>query len=355
MPLFLYTNFRVAQDTFVMFYRKKGFKALILAIAVLICSFIFAPVGAYADNGDGLYLGGFPAGFVLSTTKVEVVGLCDVLTENGMYSPAREAGIKAGDIIDKINGEKVNKTSDINDFVAREYKKYDFEIIRDSEPLTLSVKPVKELSSGGKRVGVLVKDSINGIGTVTYIDKTNNKFASLGHPITDANGNLMKINGGTVYNSIIYDVKKGVRGTPGELRGAFESSVIGDAKINCSCGVYGTLSDKFACSKLIKVEKASIDEVSVGTAYIYSTVYGKEAKMYKISIVKVDKNNKDNRNFVIKVDDKELLEKTGGIVQGMSGSPILQNGKLIGAVTHVFINDPTCGYGIGIDNMLNAY
>ena len=316
MPLFLYTNFRVAQDTSVMFYRKKGFKALILAIAVLICSFVFAPVSAYADNSDGLYLGGFPAGFVLSTTKVEVVGLCDVLTENGMCSPAREAGIKAGDIIDKINGEKVNKTSDINDFVAREYKKYDFEIIRDSEPLTLSVKPVKELSSGGKRVGVLVKDSINGLGTVTYIDKTHNKFASLGHPITDANGNLMKINGGTVYNSIIYDVKKGVRGTPGELRGAFESSVIGDAKINCSCGVYGTLSDKFACSKLIKVEKATIDEVSVGTAYIYSTVYGKEAKMYKISIVKVDKNNKDNRNFVIKVDDRELLEKTGGIEIG---------------------------------------
>ncbi len=119
--------------------------------------------------------------------------------------------------------------------------------------------------------------------------------------------------------------------------------------------MYGNLSNNFNCAKLIKIEKASVDEVTIGSAYIYSTVYGKEPKSYKISIVKVDKNNKDNRNFVIKIEDKELLEKTGGIVQGMSGSPIVQNGKLIGAVTHVFINDPTRGYGIAIDKMTSSY
>lgn len=221
--------------------------------------------------------------------------------------------------------------------------------------MSLTVNPVKEHSSGAKRIGVLVKDSVNGIGTVTYIDKTNNKFASLGHPVTDPSGTPMEINGGTVYDGLIYDVKKGVRGTPGELRGAFESSVIGQAKINCACGIYGELAENYNCSKLVKTEKASIDEVSIGTAYIYSTVYGKEAKTYKISIVKVDKHNKDNRNFVIKIEDKELIDKTGGIVQGMSGSPIIQNGKLIGAVTHVFINDPTRGYGIAIDKMLGSY
>ncbi len=337
-----------------MFYRKKSFKALVLLIAVVLCAFVSAPFGAFADTGEGLYLGGFPAGFVLSTTKVEVVGICEVLTEKGTCSPARDAGITAGDVIDKINGEEVNKTSDINEIIARDYKKYEVEILRGSERLTLPITPVKDLASGGKRIGVLIKDSINGVGTVTYIDKTNNKFASLGHPITDGN-QIIKINGGTVYNSLIYDVKKGVRGTPGELRGAFESSVIGQAEVNCSCGVYGKLADNFNCSKLVKVSKASIDEVGVGTAYIYSTVYGKEAEMYKISIVKVDKNNKDNRNFVIKVDDKRLIEKTGGIVQGMSGSPIVQNGKLVGAVTHVFINDPTRGYGIGIDKMMSSY
>lgn len=350
----MYTAKPFAHNTFVMFYAKKGFNALFLLLAILVCAFSFSPA-AYADGGDGLYLGGFPAGFVLSTTKVEVVGLCDVVTDGKVVCPAREAGLKAGDVIRKINGEEVRKTSDVNSFIAKEYKKYELLILRGNEEMSLTVNPVKERSSGAKRIGVLVKDSVNGIGTVTYIDKTNNKFASLGHPVTDPSGTPMEINGGTVYDGLIYDVKKGVRGTPGELRGAFESSVIGQAKINCACGIYGELAENYNCSKLVKTEKASIDEVSIGTAYIYSTVYGKEAKTYKISIVKVDKHNKDNRNFVIKIEDKELIDKTGGIVQGMSGSPIIQNGKLIGAVTHVFINDPTRGYGIGIDNMLNAY
>ena len=350
----MYTAKPFAHNTFVMFYAKKGFNALFLLLAILVCAFAFSPA-AYADGGDGLYLGGFPAGFVLSTTKVEVVGLCDVVTDGKVVCPAREAGLKAGDVIRKINGEEVRKTSDVNSFIAKEYKKYELLILRGNEEMSLTVNPVKERSSDAKRIGVLVKDSVNGIGTVTYIDKTNNKFASLGHPVTDPSGTPMEINGGTVYDGLIYDVKKGVRGTPGELRGAFESSVIGQAKINCACGIYGELAENYNCSKLVKTEKASIDEVSIGTAYIYSTVYGKEAKTYKISIVKVDKHNKDNRNFVIKIEDKELIDKTGGIVQGMSGSPIIQNGKLIGAVTHVFINDPTRGYGIAIDKMLGSY
>ena len=124
---------------------------------------------------------------------------------------------------------------------------------------------------------------------------------------------------------------------------------------DCACGVYGDLNDGFDTSKLIKISKASLDSVEIGPAYIYTTVYGTEPDKYAVSIVKVDKSNKDNRNFVIKIDDERLIEKTGGIVQGMSGSPIVQNGKLVGAVTHVFINDPTRGYGIGIDKMLGSY
>ncbi len=344
----------VAQNT-VMFNAKKGIKAIILSAAIIVCSFIFTP--NYADAAtDGLYLGGFPAGFSLSTTRVEVVGLCDVLTSGGMCSPARAAGIKSGDVIDKINGEEVNKSSDINRIIASEYKKYIVDIIRGGNLLSIEVEPVKDLAANGKRLGILVKDSVSGIGTVTYIDKSNNKFASLGHPIADADNKIIEINGGTVFGSLIYDVKKGVRGAPGELKGAFESgSVIGQAKFNCSCGVFGELAENYNCSKLVKIEKASIDKVEIGTAYIYSTVYGNEPESYKISIVKVDKDNKDNRNFVIKIEDKALIEKTGGIVQGMSGSPIVQNGKLIGAVTHVFVNDPTRGYGIAIDKMMEAY
>lgn len=341
-----------------MFYKKKDFKfllkiALVFVAAALCCAFWTA---SFACADSGLYLGGIPAGFVLNTTTVEVVGLCDVISTDGICSPAREAGIRAGDIIDKINGEEVNKTSDINEILSREYKKYEIEYLRDGESIKTSIKPVRESSSGGKRIGVLVKDSINGIGTVTYIDKAAGKFASLGHPVADLENNIIEINGGTVCTSLIYDVKRGVRGTPGELKGAFENtSVIGRAKINCKCGVFGDLSSGFDCSKLIRVEKGSVAEAKIGTAYIYSTVYGKAPEKYEISIVKVDETNKDNRNYVIKVEDKALLERTGGIVQGMSGSPIVQNGKLIGAVTHVFVNDPTRGYGISIDNMLSAY
>lgn len=338
-----------------MFCGKKLFKAIVLIFAIAVCSFTFVPFTASADE-EGLYLGGFPAGFVMNTTTVEVVGLCDVITDGGMCSPARSAGIKTGDIIDKINGEEVNKTSDINSILEREYKRYEITILRGNEQIKTEITPVKDLSSGGKRIGVLVKDSINGIGTVTYVDKTNKKFASLGHPVSDPAGKIYEINGGTVYGSLIYDVKKGVRGTPGELRGAFENgTVLGKANLNCACGVYGDLAEKYDCSKLIKISRGNVDDVTIGTAYIYSTVYGKTPEKYEISIVKVDKNNKDNRNFVIKVEDKNLLDKTGGIVQGMSGSPIIQNGKLIGAVTHVFVNDPTRGYGISIENMLGSY
>lgn len=352
---FLYTSRSAAQNT-VMFYGKKVFHALLLFAATIICSFAIFPYSLALADTESLYLGGFPAGFVLNTTTVEVVGICDILTENGLCSPARESGIRTGDIIDKINGESVKKTTDITEIISRDYKKYEISIIRGGEVLTVDVTPVKELAKGGKRLGVLVKDTLNGIGTVTYIDVKNNKFASLGHPVTTVDGKLVGINGGTIYGSIIYDVKKGTRGTPGELCGAMESgNVIGKAELNCSCGVYGTISENFDCSNLIKVDKGSMDSVTIGPACIYTTVQGKDTEKYDISIVKVDKGNKDHRNFVIKVEDDRLIAKTGGIVQGMSGSPIIQNGKLIGAVTHVFVNDPTRGYGIGIENMLNAY
>lgn len=338
-----------------MSYCKKVFKFLIILIAISIFTLPFSSISARADE-DYLYLGGFPAGFVLNTTTVEVIGVCDVVTDEGVRSPAREAGIKTGDVIDRINGEEVNASTDINLILSKEYKKFEVDVLRGGEALKIEINPAKEMSTGGKRLGILVKDSINGIGTVTYIDGKNKKFASLGHPVSDANNNIIEINGGTIYGSLIYDVKKGVRGTPGELRGAFENGiVIGEAKVNCRNGVYGNLYEKFNYSNLLRISKASIDEVEIGQAHIYTTIYGKETDKYKISIVKVDKSNKDNRNFVIKIDDERLIEKTGGIVQGMSGSPIVQNGKLIGAVTHVFVNDPTRGYGIGIDNMISSY
>ncbi len=338
-----------------MFYRKKFLKFILILVTVAIVT-LTIPSTAASANENYMYLGGFPAGFMLNTKTVEVIGMCDVVTESGVRSPAREAGIKTGDIIDKINGEDVNSSGDINNILSKEYKKYEIDITRGGDEIKLQVDPAKDMSTGGKKLGVLVKDSINGIGTVTYVDAANRKFASLGHPVSDANNNVIDINGGTVFSSLIYDVKKGVRGTPGELRGAFENGVvIGKAKVNCRCGVFGDLADNFDCSGLIKITTADVDKVRIGDAYIYTTIYGKSADKYKISIIKVDKSDKDNRNFVIRIDDDRLLKTTGGIVQGMSGSPIVQDGKLVGAVTHVFINDPTRGYGIAISNMTSSY
>ena len=338
-----------------MLFRKKLTAKLIILFAMIICAFSVTPIYAHAQT-DTLYLGGFPAGFTLNTKIVEVVGICDVITVDGMMSPARNSGIQTGDIIESINGIKVESATDINKIIDEDYKKYSIAIDRGGAKMTLDICPVKDFSTGNKRIGVLVKDTISGIGTVTYIDKENNKFASLGHPVADIKNNLIEINGGTVYNCLIYDVKKGVKGTPGELHGAFENnSILGTAKINCSCGIYGDLSDYYDTSKLIPVEKGSIKDASIGKACIYTTLRGNSVKKYDISIVKTDRDNKDNRNFVIKIEDKELLAIAGGIVQGMSGSPIVQNGKIVGAVTHVFVNDPTRGYGISIDNMLSSY
>lgn len=338
-----------------MLLRKNFARLLILIFSLLICVFGVAPVSAAADT-HSLYLGGFPAGFSLNTTTVEVIGICDVLTAEGMKSPARDAGIKTGDIVEKINGEEVNKTSDITDIVLKDYKKFIITVLRASDIMDFEIKPAVDASTGLKRLGILVKDSISGVGTVTYIDKLNNKFASLGHPVTDFNSTMIDINGGTVYGCLIYEVKKGVKGTPGELRGAFENNyIIGKARKNCACGIYGDISNGFDVSGLTPVDKASIENVKIGKAYIFTTLHGNQPKKYEISIVKVDKHNKDNRNFVIKIDDEELLKQSGGIVQGMSGSPIIQNGKLIGAVTHVFVNDPARGYGIAIDKMLSSY
>jgi stage IV sporulation protein B len=338
-----------------MLYTKRIARIATLFLIALIIIFGFSPTFVYADE-DELYLGGFPAGFVLNTTEVEVVGLCEVVTDDGIVCPARDSGIKAGDIIVKLNDKEINSSNELNQTLKSDYKAYEIYINRDGQEYKTNITPAIEKASGQKKLGLLVKDSVNGIGTVTYLNKSKSTFASLGHPVTNTCGEQLKINGGSIYGCAIYDVKKGVRGTPGELKGIFENNyMIGKASKNSECGVFGEITSEYDYSKLTKIKRGNISEVQVGKAEIYSTLHGDTAEKYEISIVKVDAFNKDNRNFVIKIDDKNLIETSGGIVQGMSGSPIVQNGKLIGAVTHVFINDPTRGYGIAIDKMLSSY
>ena len=330
---------------------KRGLFAL---LCIAICASAIATTPVYADERD-IRLGGFAAGFCLNTTTVEVVGVCEVLTDSGMKSPAKESGVKTGDIIERINGLEINGVSDVNRALTIPGADCKIEIARGEKTLTLTAVPVKDKASGERRLGLLVKDSVNGVGTVTFVDKTNNVMATLGHPVSGSDKKMLAVRGGKIYGCAIYGVKRGEKGRPGELKGSIESEVFAEARGNCACGVYGDLADKSVFDDLQRIETATISQAKMGKATIFSTVDGNEVEQYDISIVKIDVYNKDNRNFVIRVEDDDLIAHSGGIVQGMSGSPIVQNGKLIGAVTHVFVNDPAMGYGIGIEKMLASY
>ncbi len=322
---------------------KGKFKFLSIIIAILICFSFNSYKNVYAS--EEIYLGGMPAGFTITTHGAEVIGVCDVVCDSGLVSPLREIGIKEGDIIYKINNYEINSANDIKKALNSNENAI-IEYSHNGQTIIKQVKAVKDIN-GNYKLGVYIRDSISGIGTITYIK--GNKFASLGHPVIDDNGCILNICGGKLYNCSISGYIKGVRGRAGELKGAFlRNDEIANIDKNLDCGVYGTLTDNFDTTSLIKVELGS---AKIGDAYIYSTIEGSVPKKYNISIVKVDDSG--NKNFVIKINDKELISKTGGIVQGMSGSPIVQNNKLIGAITHVFINDPTRGFGIKIDNMIN--
>lgn len=324
-----------------MMRKKCSFLFLILAIYSL---FIFSFNTVYAFE-EKIYLGGMPAGFSLLTRGASIVGLSDVITEKGLLSPAKEAGLKVGDTILKIDGVDINGASDIEKSLVDGLVK-NLTVKRCGEVFNDTITPAKDLS-GNFKLGIFVRDNVNGIGTITYVK--GNRFASLGHPVLNDNSEIVEIIGGDLFHCNITDYIKGERGKPGELRGIFiRKDVIGTIDKNTECGVFGTYKE-INKDELISIETA---EAVMGNATIYTTIKGESPKEYSITIIKVD-NGLGQKNFVIKINDERLLECTGGIVQGMSGSPIVQNGKLVGAVTHVFINDPTRGFGVSIQNMLN--
>ncbi len=306
-----------------------------------------------AETEKLVYIGGMSAGFTLKTGGPQIIGFSEVLTENGSLSPALKAGLRTGDIIYKVGGVKVDSLAHLNELVAKSKgKALKFEIGRREERFEIELQPVKEKLTEKYKVGILIRDSVSGIGTVTYIDKESGHFGALGHAVSGENRAEMQIDSGTVYECNIVGVQKGVRGKAGELKGMFiNDKRLGRAEKLCDCGIFGQISQEFTVDELTSAV-ASSAMAKPGKAYIYSTVDGVTPKKYEIEIVKVDKFNKENKNYVIKITDDALIEETGGIVQGMSGSPILQSNKLIGAVTHVFLNDPTRGYGIDIHTML---
>ncbi len=319
-----------------------------------VCLFLPLQTGVAAEAASGkYYLGGMTAGFMLGAGGAEIIDLSEVNAEEGICRPAEEAGLKPGDCICGAEGVKIGTIKDLNEALARSGgKEIVLTVKRNGECAEVRICPVKEKKSGKYKIGVLIRDTLSGIGTVTYIEKETGRFGALGHKVADEGNDLLEISDSRVYLCSIVGVNKGVRGRAGELRGLFlNDKAIARAEKVCSTGLYGKF-ENYDYSRCALVDIAPLAEATIGKAVIYSTVDGTFPQAYEIAIAKVDAGNKENKNFVIKVTDEKLIEETGGIVQGMSGSPIVQNGKLIGAVTHVFLNDPTRGYGIGIEKMI---
>lgn len=333
--------------------RKLNFFLSGVLLAVCIAARSGARLPAEAA-GTQYYLGGMTAGFSLSANGVEIVAFKEVASESGGGCPAAQAGMKTGDLIVAVDGIHTRTIAELGDALARSGgSETQFIVKRDGESLQMSLTPLKDKKDGKYKIGILIRDTFSGIGTVTYIEKGSGRFGSLGHAVCDESHVSLALADAAVYRCSIVGVSRGERGRAGELKGLLLNDMpIADADKVCETGLYGKFSDGYDFSEAKTVEAAPISEAAIGKAVIYSTVDGVEPREFEIAIAKVDAGNKSNKNFVIKVTDEDLLRETGGIVQGMSGSPIVQNGKLIGAVTHVFLNDPTRGYGIGIEKML---
>ncbi len=298
--------------------------------------------------------GGVPFGVKLYSQGVLVVGVGDVVCGGESVSPARDAGFMERDVICAVDGKRVSEAAEVSELVsASEGKPIEFTVYRSESELTISVTPVVSEEDGKYKTGLWIRDSTAGIGTVTYIDPEIGSFAGLGHGICDPDtGELTPLSRGTVVNVAISGVVKGQAGMPGELKGYFSSGKIGTLLGNNECGVYGIFSEypRGIANEALPV--ALSNEIHEGEAELWCTTDGGGVGKYKVKISNIDRSGRQIKNFVVTVTDSTLLERTGGIVQGMSGSPLIQNGRLIGAVTHVLINDPTKGYGIFIENML---
>lgn len=298
---------------------------------------------------------GTPFGVKMFTDGVLIVGLSRIHTENGLSCPALESGIVEGDVICSIDGEKVYTNEDVASFIENsDGETLSMLIKRDGETMIVEVTPEKMADGSGYKAGFWVRDSSAGIGTLTFYDPETMVFAGLGHAVCDVDtGEPLPLLSGEIVPAAINKIKRGVSGEPGELGGVFTSAkALGEVSINNETGVYGVLNSNIGGVSLPIAPKQDVYE---GKATILATINGTKAKEYEIVIEKVSmSDNSPTKNMVIKVTDAELINKAGGIVQGMSGSPIIQNGRLVGAVTHVFVNDPTKGYGIFIENMLEA-
>jgi stage IV sporulation protein B len=315
----------------------------------------------YAKTSDIMvYPGGKPLGIKINTKGALVIALSDIEVDgNKVQSPAAVAGIAIGDSVIKINNETIKNAEDIATYVNRSKgEKIKVTVDRKGEEMNFIVNPVISKKDENYKIGLWVRDSVAGVGTLTFYHKESGKFGALGHPITDVDTNsIMTVGKGEIVNSNIVSVRKGAKGSPGELRGIFTDSneILGKINLNTPAGVFGEGNDNLICNNFNKPIKVGFkDEVKIGKAQILTTIDGEEPQLFDIVIEKLlNQNEPDGKSMVIRVVDPICLDKTGGIIQGMSGSPIIQDNKIVGAVTHVLVNKPDTGYGIYMDWMIN--
>lgn len=322
----------------------------------------FIPVKNYNINvvdRPELVPGGNAIGVRMNTKGVLVVAVTEVIDINGnRTSPARDAGLKVGDSIIEINGEKIVNAEQVVKILNNvKGKEVSILVLRNKGEFQTVTTPVQCLQDNSYRLGIWVRDKTSGIGTMTFYDKESNTFGALGHGIADMDtGRLLTVEKGLVMNAKISNIEQGKKGAPGEIKGVFYKTdeILGDIYENNTFGIYGKISNDF--KELKNKESIPIgfkEEVQVGKAYILTTLDDNNIEKFEIEIIKAEPQVKpDQKSMIVKVTDERLLNKTGGIVQGMSGSPIIQNDRLIGAITHVFVNDPTKGYGLYIEWML---
>ena len=297
--------------------------------------------------------GGMPFGVKFFTDGVTVVGFCDVEAKDGSVNPANTAGLKQKDIILKVNGETLAGASQLTELIENcGGNPLKLHCRRGKNEFDITLTPVWCPAEARYKTGIWVRDSGAGIGTVTFIMPETGAFAGLGHGICDADtGELIAMKRGTVADVTISSVVKGAAGAPGELKGYFNAGKVGALLGNSNCGVWGMFTEvPEVVSDPLPVGLR--DEICEGSAYILSTLNSNKVEQYDIQISNINRDATGSKCFTVTVTDPDLLAVSGGIVQGMSGSPICQNGKIVGAVTHVLINDPTVGYGIFIENML---
>lgn len=307
-----------------------------------------------------LYPGGQAIGILLRTDGILVVGASAITVDGQTVSPAEEAGIQAGDVITQVNGTTVTHDDQLALLVNRlgqQHETITLQIERQNRQLTKEITPVYCQDTRSYRIGLLIRDNAGGVGTLTFVDPKTMQYGALGHMISNSE-TQSKINilNGKLVAADIQGIKKGTSGYPGEKIGRFVSNQsLGSIEKNTAAGIFGVLADNKILSENSYAQAlptAAPNEIVLGPAQIFTAIDGNKVECFTVEIEKVMPSHKDGKGLVIRVTDPVLLEKTGGIVQGMSGSPIIQNGKIIGAVTHVFINDPTRGYGILIHDML---